>query len=170
MYKINRKNIYFILLIALFFQTALLNHLRIFGAKPDLLLICVVFFSLFLGSGAGLECGILAGVFKDIFALDFFGINTFILGITGFTVGVLNAKFFKDSKTTQLVLVFSFTIFSMMLHFTLVRIFSKAIILSLREYFVTSIIPTGIYTGIISIPIFSKFVEMYKLKELEDIL
>lgn len=170
MYKINRSNIYFILLSALFFQAVLLNHIKIFGARPDLLLTCVVFFALFLGSGAGLESGIVAGLFKDMFALDFFGMNTFILGLTGFAAGILNAKFFKESKLTQLVFVFSFTIFSMILHFMLVRIFSKTIILSLREYLASSIIPTGIYTGIVSIPIFSKFVEIYKLKELEDLL
>jgi len=69
-YKIKRLNIYFVLALALFLQVTVLNYVKISGTKPDLMLICVIFFGLFLGGGAGFEAGIIAGLLKDIFALD----------------------------------------------------------------------------------------------------
>ena len=54
MYKIARIQIYLILIAALFLQGGILNYIKIFGAKPDLLLMLVIFFGLFLGPAAGL--------------------------------------------------------------------------------------------------------------------
>ena len=52
MYKITRFQIYLILFAALFLQGGVLNYVKIFGAKPDLLVIAVIFFGLFLGPAA----------------------------------------------------------------------------------------------------------------------
>ena len=168
MYKVSRFSIYLTLILALLIQLTVLNYLKIFGARPDLVSICVIFFGLFLGSGAGLECGIVAGFLEDIFALDFLGLNTFILAVTGFAVGVVRTKFFRESKITQAVLVFSFTIFAMTLHYLIVSVYSKTLILELSDYFKSSVVPTSIYTGLVSIPIFSKFIDIYNLKEEEE--
>ncbi len=160
---------YLIIFVALFLQMTVLNYVKIFGSKPDLALIAVIFFGLFLGEGGGLESGIMAGLLKDVLALDFFGINAFILGLTGFIVGFLNTKFFKESKITEFVIVFSFTAFSMSIHFALVSVFSKSLVLNFFEYLTTSVMPTSIYTSLVAIPIFSKFIEIYNLKESEEL-
>jgi rod shape-determining protein MreD len=169
-YKINRFQIYLVLFTALFLQGAVFNHLRVFGARPDLLLIAVVFFGLFLGPGAGLEAGFAAGLFKDIFALDFFWINAGIMGITGFIVGMLNTQFFKESKRADFMLVFIFTIFSMSLHYAIAAILSNSIALNFREFFISSVIPTAVYTGLVSIPVCVKLLDIYRLKETGDYL
>lgn len=170
MYKINRFHIYIVLISALFLQVTVLNFLAIFGVKPDLVLISVIFFGLFLGPGAGLEFGLVAGLLKDIFALDYFGINAFIFCLTGLIVGVVNTRFFKESRMTQFVLVFSFTIFSMVLHYFLVYIFSRSLNINLADYLIISVLPASIYTSLVAIPIFSRFISMYNLKEQEELL
>lgn len=170
MYKVNRITIYITLLFAFFLQVSVLNYLKVFGAGPDLVLGAVIFFGLFLGPAAGLESGIFAGFLKDLFALDFFGINIFIFGVTGLMSGVLNTKFFRDSKLTQLVLVFSFTAFSMLLHFLLVSVFSKFLTLGFWEYCLASVLPASIYTGIVSIPVFARLIAMYGLRRSEEFL
>ena len=170
MYKISRFAIYLTLASALLLELTVLNYIRIFGSTPDLLLICVVFFALFQGPGVGLEVGIAAGLFQDFFALDFFGINTFVFAVTGLFAGVIQAKFFKESRMTQSILVIFFTVFSMALHYMLVSVFSKYSSLNFSDYLITSIMPVAVYTALVSIPIFGKFIEMYNLKEPEDFL
>ena len=170
MYKISRFQIYLILCIALFLQGGVLNYAKIFGAKPDLLLIAVIFFGLFLGPAAGLESGFAAGLLKDIFALDFLWINAVILAATGFVVGAVNTQFFKESKRADFILVFLFTIFSMALHYAIVSILSSSMALDLRDFFIGSVIPAAIYTGLVSIPVYMKLLDIYKLKEAEDYL
>lgn len=155
---------------AFLLQVTVLDRVSLFGAKPDLVLIGVVFFALFLGEGAGLECGLVAGILEDIFALDFFGINTFILSLVGFLMGVMNTKFVKESPAAQFLLIFSSAIFSASCHFVLVSRFSKGLDLGFSEYFLWCVIPGAIYTGLIGIPIISKLIDIYKFKEMEEFL
>ena len=170
MYKISRFAIYLTLFLSLLLELTVLNHIKIFGSAPDLLLVCVVFFALFQGPWMGLETGIAAGLFKDLFALDFFGINIFIFAVTGLFAGAIRAKFFKESRMTQFILVVFFTVFSMILHYALVSILSKYSNLNFSDYLITSVTPTAVYTALVSVPIFGKFIEMYNLKEPEDFL
>ena len=161
---------YFMILLAFTLHITVLNYISLLGAKPDLMMICVVFFGLFAGGGAGLEAGIFAGLLKDLFCLDFIGINTFIFGVSGLIVGTLNTKFFKESKMTQLILVVAFTAFSMILHYSFVSVFSRSLGFGFSDYLINSVFPTSLYTGLVSIPIFAKFTDMYAIRELEHLL
>ncbi len=165
MYKINRLTIYTILLVALFMHLTVLNHLKILNSKPDLLLLSVVFFGLFFGKGVGLESGLVAGFLEDLFTFDIFWINTFILGMVGLLAGFLNTKFFKESKATQALLVFTCTAFSMLSHFVIVSFFMKSLKLTFPEYIIGSVTPTAFYTALASIPIFSMLINIYGIKE-----
>lgn len=170
MHKIGRLQIYLILTLALIVHLTLLDHIKIFGIKPDLMLIPVIFFGLFLGAGKGLESGLAAGILKDLFALDFLGINTCILGITGFLAGALGTKFSSQSKNTHILLVIFLTAFSMTLHYILASRFSKWVNLGFGEYFGSAVVPTSIYTTLLSIPIFSKLMNRYEMSGSEDYL
>jgi len=169
-HKINRAHIYLLILAALILQVGILNDLKIFGSKPDLMVACVIFFGLFMGSGMGLESGLVAGFLKDIFALDYFWINTFTLGLTGLIVGAINAKFFKESKRAEFIIVLVFTAVSMSLHHILILVFSKYLAIGYQEYFFTSVIPSSIYTGLLSIPLYTILINSYNLKEVDDFL
>ena len=170
MYKIARTQIYLILIAALFLQGGPLNYVKIFGAKPDLLLILVVFFGLFLGPSAGLESGLAAGLLKDIFALDFLWINAVSLGAAGFIAGAINTQFFRESKRADFVCVFLFTIFSMSIHYAIVAIISNSLAFNFAEFFMNSVIPAALYTAFLSIPIYLKLLSVYNLKEVEEYL
>lgn len=160
-----RVNVYLILLPVLFLHLTVLNYIKIFDAKPDLMLALVIFFGLFGGWRMGLEAGLAAGFLEDIFTLDIFWINTFILGITGILAGGLKTKFFKESKITQTFFVFLFATFSMIVHFLSASAFIKSVNVSLADYFITSVIPASVYTALVSIPVFSKLVKHYDLEE-----
>ena len=172
MRKVKMGHICAILVLALFLQMGFLNHVKLFGAKPDLMLILTVFFGLFFGKRKGLQVGFVAGLIADLFTADFFGINMFILGVTGFSAGAISAKlfFFKESKTAELVLVFSFTVFAAILHFALVLILTGFFALNFRDYFISSVLPVSIYTSLLSIPVFLKLINVYGLKELKELI
>lgn len=170
MYKVSRFSVYLILAVALFLHLTVLNHIRIFGARPDLMLVFVIFFGVFLGAARGLETGLVAGFLQDLFALDYFGINAFIFATVGFLAGILSRAVIKESKMTQWLLVFFLTIFALVLHFAVVSRLSKLYNLSMSELFLASMLPAAIYTSLISIPIFSKFTDIYNLKDSQELL
>lgn len=170
MHKIGRSQILLILLAALALQAGPVRYIKIFGAGPDLLLSCVVFFGLFLGPAAGFESGLAAGILKDIFSLDYFWINTLILGLAGLFAGMVNTKFFKESKRTEFLLVMIFNVFAMSAHFLIVYILPGSLALAFGEFFISSVIPASIYTGILSVPVYRWLIMFYDLKETEDYL
>jgi len=169
-YKISRIPIYLLILAALTLQLTVLGRVRILGAKPDLMLTLVVFFGVFLGGRRGLEAGLAAGLLLDIFALDYFWLNTFTFGITGLLAGVLGLKVIRESRMTQTLLVFFFTIFFMTFHFIIASNFSRSANLSLAELTRVSILPSAVYTSLVSIPIFSKLTGLFNLREEDDML
>ena len=170
MYKINRSQIYLAVLIALFIHLTVLKYVMIFGASPNLVLICVIFFGLFSGPSAGLESGAVAGLLCDIFALDFFGMNALVYAVTGLAAGALSAKVFKESKKTDFGIVFFLTAFAMSVHFALVSALSKSLILTSSEYFLSSVLPASLYTAVVAIPVFLRFISIYNFRELQGLL
>jgi rod shape-determining protein MreD len=169
-HKVGRLKVYCILLLALFVQLTVMNRFRFFGARPDLMAICVAFFGLFFARSAGFETGVAAGALTDLFSLDYFGINMCVYGITGLLAGSLQSSFVKESKRSQFLLVFFCTAFSMSLHFCLVSVFSRSVSFGFSDYFRACIVPVCLYTAIVSIPVFIKFIELFHLKEQDDLL
>ncbi len=165
-----RSGAYLIIAAALFAHITVLNNVRIWGIKPDLILLSVIFFAIFFGPRAGLETGLVCGLLMDTFTFDIFGVNTVVLGITGLTTGILNKRFLKESRMTRLMLIFSFTVFSMLTHYAILSALSKYPSLGLTDYLLSSVIPAGIYTTLVSIPLFSKLSDIYKPEESEDLL
>jgi rod shape-determining protein MreD len=166
--KVKRFPFYVILTAAFTLQLTLLDRIRILDAEPDLLLLLVAFSGVFYGWGPGLEAGVISGLLKDIFSTDIFGINTLALSITGFLIGGLSPKFFKESRVTQVFLVFIFSLVSMFIHYTLSSFLSDIRFIDLSEYLFGLIIPSAIYTSILSAIIFPVLMKKFRLKEQED--
>ena len=165
MRKISRFRIYGLLFLAFIIHLTILGRVRIFGAEPDIMLSCVLFFGIFLGPRFGLETGIAAGLLKDIYSFDIFGANTLIFAITGLLAGAVRTKFFKESKITQALLVLIFSIFAMTAHFIVALSVTRRLSVSMAEYIFSSVIPSSIYTSAVSVPIFLNFINLFGLKE-----
>lgn len=166
----NRFGAYLLILAALFMHLTVLNNIRVSGVEPDLILLCVIFFALFFGPRSGLETGLVAGALRDIFTFDIFGVNAFVLGMTGLAIGILNDRLLKESRMTRTMLIFSFTVFSMLAHYVILSAFSRYPSLGMADYLLSSVIPAAIYTTLVSIPLFSILTGIYKPKESDDLL
>ena len=160
-----RYSLYIILVGAFLIQLLLLDHVKIAGAKPDILVLLVVFFAIFFGPGAGAEAGFAAGLFKDMYSLDIFGVNILLLSLTGLIAGSLSPKLFRESKLTQVLLVFVFSSIYMIIHYFASSFILKIAYVTLPEYLCGLILPSSFYTATLSIIIFPVLIKIYRLKE-----
>lgn len=170
MSSVNRFYMYAILAALLLIHITVLSHISIFGFKPDLILIAVAFFALFFGSGVGLEAGIIAGIGKDMLAFDYMGTNTLTLGLTGLVIGVMRAKFFKESGLTRAMIVFFFSAFSMSIHLFLYNIVSNSRDMSFVDYATSLLLPVSLYSALAAIPVFSVMEGIFGCKAPQDVI
>ena len=102
------KNFIFIAAIIIFalLQTTILNCVNIFNVKPDLLLSSVIIASLFFKPQWAISLSIFAGILKDIFSVNVFGLNSILFFLWSFLIIKLSRKISFDSNYVRLVLVF----------------------------------------------------------------
>ena len=102
------KNLIFISVIIIFalLQVTILNYVNIFNIKPDLLLISVVIASLFFQPVWAISLSIFAGIVKDIFSVNVFGMNTILFFLYSLLIIKLSKRFSFDSNYVRLVLLF----------------------------------------------------------------
>lgn len=104
-----------IILIAAFFQATFLNSFKIFGIKPDLLLIGVAIASIYFEMKWALVIALFAGMLKDLFGIQVIGINTMLFPLWGFCVIRLTKKIHLDNIIVLAVVVFAASIFNSLL-------------------------------------------------------
>lgn len=168
--EVSRIKMCAVIALVLLLHATVLNYISVSGVKPDLLLIVVVFLALFFGSGAGLEAGILAGLGKDMLALDYLGMNTLSLGLTGFVVGAFNSKFFKESRLTRMIIVFFFSAFSMSVHLFAYNTITVSNQIDIAGYAISPLLCVSIYTAIVAVPAFSLLEGFFGVEEQSDII
>lgn len=121
-----------ILIICGIFQATILDHLRIFDVKPDLILVAVVAASLSSDLKWALFLSIAAGILKDSLSANTFGINTLLFALWSFLIIKLSRKISLDNNFLRAALVF-------------VIIVTNGIIIRLIYFFWGRFIPPGIF-------------------------
>lgn len=100
------KRFVFILILTYFFFLAEFLLFSSFGpwGTPNLLLLLIIFFNLYLGIRHGLLSAFLAGVIKDSFTVGVFGVNIFLFMSCAFLATVLRRNFYRPgSRLSRLV-------------------------------------------------------------------
>lgn len=87
------------------FQLTLLGYFRVFGVKPDLLLVAVVLAGLFLEMRWAIVFGAGVGIFKDIFSLNPFGLDILLFGLWGFLSAKISRKISVEDELSATLLV-----------------------------------------------------------------
>lgn len=86
-----------IFVLATFLQVTVLDSLRLFGIKPDLVLILVIFYAFLSSQREGAFWGFVAGLFKDVATGGYFGLNALNHLLAGYLAGVLQTVLYKDN-------------------------------------------------------------------------
>ena len=82
----NRTKLFLAVSACALLQVSVLDSVRIFGVKPDLLVICVVIASLRCERGFALLAALLCGILKDTFSVTAFGLHTFLFPVLSMAV------------------------------------------------------------------------------------
>jgi len=170
MHKITKAGMSLTLFAAFFFNIFIADYIGIAGIRPDALTLVVIFLGIFFGGRTGLVYGLVAGLLKDIYTYDLLGVNMLVVGFTGLSAGVVSTRFFRESKSIRTLLVLFFSFFSMWLHFVIASFASAPLNITMAEYLRSYAAPSGIYTSVISIPIFAKLMDIYHLNENHELL
>jgi len=105
----------FLLVIVIFsiFEITILDYFKVFGVKPDLFLICVVMVSIIFVFELrwALFLSIFAGVLKDTFSLNVFGINTLLFPLWSLLIIKLSKNILIENNFIYAALVFIIVIF-----------------------------------------------------------
>lgn len=148
------KNFIFIVIIIIFglLQTTILNYVNIFNIKPDLLLISVIIASLFFEPIWAISLSIFAGILKDVFSLNAFGMHTILFFLWSFLIIKLSRKITLDNNYIKLVLIFIIAILN-------------NIIIRLIFLFLGNFISLGLFLRISFIePLYTAFIFLLVLK------
>ncbi len=102
------KQLIFISVIIIFvlLEATVLNCVNVFNVQPDLLLACVIIASLFLEPAWAIFLSIFAGILKDIFSVNAFGMNTIFFFLWSLLIVRLSRKITFESNYIRLALVF----------------------------------------------------------------
>ncbi len=130
-----------IVLILGILQVTVMDYFKIFGTGPDLLLIAVVIAGLIFDFRLALFCGLLAGVFKDSFGLNTFGINTLIFALWSFLIAQVSRRLSINTNFRRMALIFIVALIHNLLNGLSLAFSGKSIPLGifLRILFISSI-------------------------------
>lgn len=102
-----RKFVFLVIVLLLgLLQVTILDWIKLFNLKPDLLLISVVIAALFFNLRWALFFSLFAGIFKDAFATLPFGINTFLFVLWALCIVRLSRQISLEENLLRLVLIF----------------------------------------------------------------
>ncbi|NLK51869.1 MAG: rod shape-determining protein MreD [Syntrophomonadaceae bacterium] len=118
-------------------QSTLLDILPL-RIKPDLILILVIFFSLLNGRRHGLIMGVTAGLLQDLLRGRLLGMNLLALALTGWVVGLLEDKVYKENILVPILVVFLAT---------LLHALAMVILSAIAGLHLTLL--TGLYIGVV---------------------
>ncbi len=145
----------FTLIIALFLQVTLLNFFPVFGVKPDLVLVFVVFNAFLKGSRNGAVVGFLGGLMEDLAVGSYIGMNALALMAAGYLVGLAESKLYKDSPLIVMVLVWLSALFTQFL--TYVMLFFMGVYISPGIALFRVALPSATYTAVLVLFFYRRF-------------
>jgi rod shape-determining protein MreD len=148
MYRISNLVILAIVILSGLIQATSFDYIAFLGAKPDLLLALVVFFSLTATREESLKVAILAGLMKDVTSAAIMGSYTVSFFLIALILSYHQSKFFKEKISSQVMVTFASYILMCFFSLSISLISSKGI--APHFPFLSIFLKGGIYTGLIS--------------------
>jgi rod shape-determining protein MreD len=131
-------------------QTSFVPSLAVFGAKPDLLMIILFFFSIRYGVMPGLFMGFLLGITQDLYTPALLGQNALTKTLVGACIGLFNEKVMRTDPFVKTIILFVMFLVndSIFLLILMLKNTHHATVLVPELFFKT--IPRGLYSVFIA--------------------
>lgn len=130
--------LFLVILACALLQATVLDSLRFFGVKPDLLLICMVIAALEFELKWAIIFSVLAGLLKDVLGAQSFGSNIILFGLWSALIVRLKRDVSFDNPYLVLIL-------------TAVVALAHHLLFGLIKVYMGNYIPLGIYLRIVAI-------------------
>jgi len=136
-----------------FSQITILDYFKVFGVKPDLILIAVFIAVFSLNLKQALGVGLLAGVFKDAFTSNVLSFNAVLFPLWVFLIATLIKRISIEDNISRILLLFLVALLNNIIS-GLVLIYSSSSVsfgIFLRITFLASVYTALIFMSILRI-------------------
>lgn len=151
-----------IIAVNLIFQSTLLQYFKIYGVLPNTGLILVISFAIYNGKNKGALIGFFVGLLQDIMFGRIIGLNACVYMITGYLVGIINRKVFKENLLIPFTLTALATVFYEIINLLLIYLLGYRI--ELFNFFKKMIVTEVLYNSIFSVIIYIYVTKLYQSK------
>jgi len=150
-----------LILISLVIQShTSLDVIRIFGAKPDLVFIIVVYIGYSFGPIVGQVTGFVSGLFHDAISNSPYGFLAFPKLAIGFIAGLIGRAVLKNNVPTIMILVLVATLVKGVITLLLSYIFAQGMISAIIDV----IIPESLYNALLAPPLFFLLDKIFRVE------
>jgi len=133
---------------AVLLETSILDYISIRDAGPDLVLLLVAFFALLNGPNKGALFGFIGGLAQDILIGRFIGMNALTKMITGYLIGQVEQRVYKDHVLVSAAFLFAGTMINETLYFMVSRMVGLK--MEWARAFDQVILPVAIYNAVLA--------------------
>lgn len=141
--------------VALILQATIFDFIRIFGVKPDLVLIIVACYGFIHGSREGAFLGFLGGLLTDFITGHYIGLNALSKMAVGYMVGIGETSLYKENLLIATGAVFVGTLVGQGVYYLLLLIIGINISPGAALWQV--ILPVAVYNTILTPLIYGRF-------------
>ncbi len=96
----------------LILQSSYFDYFSLLGVKPDIILVCLVFYTVFNGPVKGGIIGAVVGLIEDLFMGQYIGPMLILRLLTGGGVGYFSRNFYKESILIPMAVLFAVSFMS----------------------------------------------------------
>lgn len=155
--KINKFLMLFLVIGFTVLQCTALEYIRIFKVKPDILLILIIFFSLYYGRTYGLIVGALCGIFSEATSGMPAGFTILTYSLAGLILGHIGRWVYNQKIFSQIGISF---IFIFVIYLTLLFAFrAPELNRFLSDILIFIILPASLYTACLT-PVLFYFLKL----------
>lgn len=139
------------------------NVIEIYGTRPDLLFIVIVYYGYTFNSFYGEVTGFVGGLFHDAVSRSPLGLLTLPKVIIGFAIGLIGRSIVRSNVFTRFLLVGGATFVKGVITLLLTMVFHEAAVSDITRV----IIPETFYNALLSSILFPIFDKIYE-NEIDD--
>lgn len=141
--------------VALVLQATIFDFVRLFGVKPDLVLIVVVCYGFIHGSREGAFLGFLGGLLTDFITGHYIGLNALSKMAAGYVVGIGETSLYKENLIIATGVSFLGTMVGQVVYYLL--LFTIGIKITLGAALWQVILPVAVYNVILTPLFYGRF-------------
>jgi len=130
-----------------------MDYLSIYGVKPDLVMLLVIFNGFLLGPREGAFLGFTGGIVEDLFSGSYIGLNALTKMAAGYLAGFCGERLYKENSLVVAGVTFFSAAVGLLLNYFLL-LYLEIYMPFLNSLF-RVILPTALYTAVL-VPLFYK--------------